>query len=141
MNWLRLLSFNHCSRATPHQVLIIPQAHETGMPQVAVRCPFGEFDLSDQRRMKLAAVLHFFFTQCSLRALFLRQIREGTDIRLQFSEPFENLTPYARNKAISDFGGIHKSRAFIVILRSARPADSPAYIHRSRIPARDSPCT
>jgi hypothetical protein len=59
------------------------------MPQVAVRCPLGEFDLSDQLGMKPAAVFHFLFTQCPLRALFLRQIREGTDIRLQFSKPFE----------------------------------------------------
>jgi hypothetical protein len=64
----------HCSRITCDAFLSSLSPTKPRMPQVAVRRPFGELDLSDQLRFEPHAVFHLFLGQGLLRPLLLRQI-------------------------------------------------------------------
>ncbi len=78
LSWARAFCESSLSRSlfSPHVrcVLIVAQAHKSRMPEVAVRGPFHEFELSHQHRLQPYAVFHLFSRQalCPAARMLLR---------------------------------------------------------------------
>src|SRR6266542_4848265 len=86
------------------------------MTQVIPGGPFREFDLSDERRLEPAALLHYGGRErlAAPGRLWLGQVIEGTDAGFEFGKAAKDLLLHRRDEAVLHLAQKQQPTPFVV---------------------------